>query len=335
MRVARPLQHLQLAWEARWVRWVGRRIPAAREVVLGQKSIFIMPSAAGFVFMLLMLALLIAGINYENNLVFALTFLLGGLLVVAILHTYANLAGLQLSGTSALPVFAGERAAFAVRLRDLGKRCHDALELSWPHAPPAEARLPANGEDTLTLFLEAPRRGVLRPGRLRLRTYYPLGLVRAWSWIDLDLSGIVYPRPAAAGALPLDAGRGDSGYATHDPGAEDFSGFRNYAPGDPLRHVAWKTLAKGQPLQTREYVSYADRCVWLDWEQTTGAGDIEARLSLLCRWVLELHRAQAEYGLVLPGSRIEPASGDVQRDRALTTLALFGLPSSASAGVSL
>jgi uncharacterized protein (DUF58 family) len=165
-----------------------------------------------------------------------------------------------------------------------------------------------------------------------VRTYYPLGLVRAWSWIDLDVAGIVYPRPAAAGELPLDAGRGDQGYATHDPGAEDFSGFRNYLPGDPLRHVAWKTLAKGQPLQTREYVAYADRCVWLDWEQSSGAGDLEARLSLLCRWVLELHRMQAQYGLALPGVRIDPAAGDAQRERVLTALALFGLASGDAVG---
>ena len=75
---------------------------------------------------------------------------------------------------------------------------------------------------------------------------------------------------------PLDAGRGEEGSATHDPGAEDFSGFRNYTPGDPLRHVAWKTLAKGQPLQTREYVAFADRRVWLTWAQTADWGALLA-----------------------------------------------------------
>jgi uncharacterized protein (DUF58 family) len=137
---------------------------------------------------------------------------------------------------------------------------------------------------------------------------------------------VVYPRPAPAGALPLDRGHSDEGFATHDPGAEDFSGFRDYVPGDPLRHVAWKTLAKGQPLQTREYVAYADRVVWLDWEQTQGRGNDEERLSLLCRWVLELHAQQAEFGLLVPGVRLEPASGDAHRDRALTALALHGQP---------
>ena len=328
MPPARIVDRLRLAWEERWIRWVTRRIPPAREVVLSQRNIFIMPSAAGFVFLFLLLALLLAGINYENNLVFAFTFLLAGLFVVAILHTYANLAGLRLSGSAGPAVFAGERASFGVRLLDVEGRCHDALELAWQGDDDSlcAARVTPKGEDSAALFVRASRRGRLDPGRLRLRTYYPLGLLRAWSWIDLQLACIVYPRPAPAGALPLDRGRGEQGFATQDPGAEDFSGLRDYVPGDPLRHVAWKTLAKGQPLQTREYVAYADRAVWLEWEQTEGCGGVEERLALLCRWVLDLHRLQADFGLALPGQRIEPASGDAQRDRALTALALHDLP---------
>ena len=311
---------------ARWERWMRARIPPRREVLLTQKNIFIMPSAAGFVFLALLTALLIAGINFENNLAFAITFWLAGMFVVGILHTYATLAGLRLSASAGAPVFAGERAAFGVRLQDQASRCHDALELHWPLAGVREARLPAGGEDLQTLYLPTSRRGWFRPGRLRLLSVYPLGLIRAWTWLDLDLACLVYPRPAASGALPLAAGRGDEGFATREAGAEDFSGFRNYAPGDPLRHVAWRTLAKGQPLQSREYVAFADRCLWLDWDSTAGAGGVEDRLSLLCRWVLELHAEQAQYGLLLPGTRIEPGSGEAHRDRALAALALFGLP---------
>ena len=317
---------LRAAVEARWERWLARRVPAAREILLVQGNVYIMPSAAGFAFFALLLAMLLAGINYENNLVFAFTFLLGGMFVVAVLHTYANLAGLRLSVLPVRPVFAGERAVFSVHLRDEGRRCHDNIELWWRQGEPAEARLVAGGENLSALHLPAPRRGWLRPGRLRVRSYYPLGLLRAWSWVDFDVACLVYPRPAALGALPLDSGRSDQGLATRDPGAEEFSGFRRYAPGDPLRHVAWRTLAKGQPLQIREYLSFADRSIWLDWEQTLWAGGTEERLSLLCRWVLELHQTDTEYGLVLLDTRIEPAVGDVQRDRALAALAVFGLP---------
>jgi len=321
----RPLAGALIAfWQRRWVAWMTRRIPPAREVVLSQKNIFIMPSGAGFAFLLLLLALLITGINYESNLVLAIAFLLGGLFVVAILHTYANLAGLRVSASGGSAVFAGERAAFSVTLRDEGKRAHDGIGLWWSGAPEIESRLIAGSEDSQSIYLRAARRGRMRPGRLRLRSCYPLGLLRAWSWLDLDVSSLVYPRPAAAGQLAHDSGSGDEAVMSRDPGAEDFSGFRNYAPGDPLRHVAWKTLAKGQPLQTREYVAGSDRRVWLSWEQSAGHGGVEERLSLLCRWVLELDQLQAAFGLELPGVRIEPAAGEAQRERALMALALFG-----------
>ena len=312
------------AIELRWERWLDRRAPPAREVLLQQRNVYIMPSAQGYAFLLLLLALLVAGINYENNVVFAFTFLLGGLFVVAVLHTYANLAGLRVSGRSPAPVFAGERAAFGVCFRDAAGRPHDAIEACWRDADRADARIAAHNEDTIILHLPVASRGWFRPGRIRLRSFYPLGLLRAWSWVDLDLACLVYPRPAVAGALPSEAGRGDEGVPASDPGSEDFSGFRRYQPGDPLRHVSWRTLAKGQPLQTREYLAYADRSVWLDWGQTSGAGGIEERLSLLCRWVLELHRLQSPFGLSLPGVRIEPSAGDAHRDRALCALALFG-----------
>ncbi len=318
--------------ESRWERWLARRVPPAREVLLTQRNVYIMPSAQGYGFLCLLLAMLLAGMNYENNLVFAFTFLLGGLFVVAVLHTYANLAGLTLSGAGSSPVFAGERAAFSLCLRDSAARCHDAVGIWWRDGDEAEARVAPGGESTITLHLYATRRGWFRPGRLRVRSHYPLGLLRAWSWIDLDLACLVYPRPAASGALPVEAGRGDEGFATPDAGSEDFSGFRRYVPGDPLRHVAWRTLAKGQPLQTREYIAYADRSLWLDWQQSEGAGGVEERVSLLCRWVLELHRAQLQFGLILPDVRIEPGSGDTHRDRALTALSLFGLPAAVGAG---
>ena len=310
--------------EARWERWLDRRVPPARETLLEQRNVYIMPSAQGYAFLALLLALLIAGINYENNVVFAFTFLLGGLFVVAVLHTYANLAGLRVSAISPGPVFAGETAAFGLRFRDAAGRPHDAIEAAWQDTARAEARVPRHAEGTVTLHLPTVRRGWFRPGRVRLRSYYPLGLLRAWSWVDPQLACLVYPRPAASGMLPFTAGRGDEGLPASEAGSEDFSGFRRYVPGDRIRQVEWRTLAKGQPLQTREYLAYASRTVWLDWEQTQGMGDAEQRLSLLCRWVLDLHRAGGDFGLRLPGACIEPGAGESQRDRALAALALHG-----------
>jgi len=54
------------------------------------------------------------------------------------------------------------------------------------------------------------------------------------------------------------------------------------------------------------------------------AADSEERLAQLCRWVLSAHDQQLEYGLILPSSTVQPATGTAHRLRCLTTLACFG-----------
>lgn len=306
----------------RYRRWLDARVPRARSMVLGQRHIFIMPSRAGAWFLLALAVMLLAAINYQNNLALALVFFLFSLLVVAILHTYANLAGLGLESLRARPVYAGEMAEFELQLRG-SHRDHHAIELQWPGQPEAAAS-PAAGEVApLRLFHASQRRGWLRPGRLRVQTRYPLGLVRAWSWLDLDCAALVYPLPLAC-PRPFAAGADDPGDEQRwRRGSEDFYGFRPYQQGDNPRHVLWRAYAKGLPLQTKQFVEPHSRSQWLDWDAL--GGDREQRLGGLCYWVLELYRRGEPFGLRLPGQTLAPGAGEEHRERALRMLALFGL----------
>jgi uncharacterized protein (DUF58 family) len=310
-------------WRARYRRWLDARVPKARSLVLGQRHIFIFPSRAGLWFLLALAVMLVAAINYQNNLAFALVFFLFSLLVVAILHTYANLAGLGLESLRARPVYAGEMAEFELQLRRQGRRAHHAIELQWPGQPPALISLLAGATAPVKLFHASQRRGWLRPGRLRVQTRYPLGLLRAWSWIDLDTAALVYPLPVA-GPRPLSGGAGDPrGEQRWRRGSEDFYGFRPYHSGDNPRHVLWRAYAKGLPLQSKQFVEQHSPSQWLAWEAV--AGEREQRLGQLCYWVLELHRLGQPFGLKLPGQTLATGAGDEHRERALRMLALFGL----------
>ncbi len=82
---------------ARWRRWINRRIPRADSQTLSQKNIFILPTAAGVVYGLLLLVMLITGINYQNSLIYLLTFILGALFVGAMHQTHRNLSGLSVA----------------------------------------------------------------------------------------------------------------------------------------------------------------------------------------------------------------------------------------------
>ena len=308
----------------RFAEWVNRRIPPARAVTLDQKRIFIFPSRTGLFFALCLLVMLITAINYQNNMSFALTFLLATLFVVGVLHTYANLSGLTIRALRASPAFPGQQSEFSLQLERGRQREHFGLHLKWPDSSDTWVNL--TDQDMVEVHLHMPvgQRGWFSPGRLLLESTYPLGLLRCWTWIDLDLSAMVYPQPLACPELPGLATDQPDGAAIPIVGSDDFYGFRDYREGDSLRQIHWKGLARGQGVQTKQYGAYADRSVWLDWDMFAGMGT-ERRLSHLCYWALQFESGDEEYGLRLPDLVLEPGSGERHRDRVLQALALHGI----------
>lgn len=307
--------------QARWQRWLSRRIPRQTQVTLNQRRIFIFLTRQGGMAGLVITALFVGGINYANNLLLGLSFFLGSLFVVAIHHTYANLSGLRITALAAMPAFAGEEARFLLRLDDARERKHESLLLEWDGVrvtvPVVEAA------EEVAVPLPVSRRGWYRPPRLRLSSTWPLGLLQAWTWLDLDLAAIVYPHPEPSATLPVGPGREGEGERQRRQGHEDFDSLRSFLPGDALAHVSWKHLARGQGLLTKTYASEEAGSDMLDWEALPGL-PIETRLSRLTWWVLMLAQQNHAFGLRLPGVEIPAAVGLEQRDACLRALALFG-----------
>ena len=256
----------------RFREWVNRRIPPARSVTLDQKRIFIFPSRAGLFFGLSLLVMLMAAINYQNNMTYALTFLLATLFIIATLHTFANLSGLTIRALRAEPAFPGQVTEFDVLVEKGKQRDHFALHLQWPDSTDALLNLIDDDRVKVQLHTAVGQRGWYSPGRLLLESAYPLGLLRCWTWVDLDLYALVYPQPLSSAELPGLATDKPDGASVPVSGSDDFYGFRDYRRGDSLRQIHWKGLAKGQSVQTKQYAAYADRSVWLDWDMFPGLG---------------------------------------------------------------
>jgi uncharacterized protein (DUF58 family) len=307
----------------RFRRWLARRIPPSRKVTLDQRRIFIFPSRPGFFFCLLLLLILLTAINYQNNMAYAVAFLLATLFVVATLHTYANLAGLTLQALTATPVFPGQRSEFRLRLQRGGQAPHYALRLAWPQGSDGLLSLADRDSCEVALFVPVGGRGWHDPGRLLVESYYPLGLFRCWTWVDLDMPALVYPQPLASADLPGISSELPQGSSVEIAGSDDFHGFRAYRAGDSLRQVHWKGMAKGHALQSKMYGSYSSHSAWLDWEAFPGVPS-EQRLSHLCHWALVLEQRGEEYGLRLPGLELAPSVGDTHQSKVLAALALFG-----------
>ncbi len=298
------------------------RGPERDEIVLVQRRIFILPTRAGLLFAGVLVLMLTGSINYTLSLGFVLTFLLASVGMTAMLHTFRNLAGLRITPAKTAPVFAGETAHFAFALNNPTRTGRHSVGLTRDKRDADIVEVPAGSVGIAIAGVPAERRGWLRPGRLTLYTRFPVGLFYAWSYIDLDTRCIVYPCPAPPG-LPLPALHPTGAEGTgQGQGHDDFSGLRQYHPGDSPRHIAWKAAARGQGLMTKQFTGRATAELWLTPGLLPDRLDLEEKLSRLTRWVLDAHAAGIAYGLKLPGVTINLGGGEAHRDRCLEALAL-------------
>lgn len=299
------------------------RGPESGEVVLVQRRIFILPTRAGLVFAFVLLLMLTGSINYALSLGFVLTFLLASVGITGILHTFRNLAALRVTPARTPPVYAGEVARFRVCITNPTRADRYSLALTADKREIDVVDVRAESSAIATAAVPTVRRGLLRPGRLTLFTRFPVGLFRAWGYVDLDTHCVVYPRPAVGG-LPLPALKaGGSEGIGLAKGVDDFAGLRQYHPGDSPRHVAWKAAARDQGLLTKQFTGRANAELWLSLELAPPAFGLEEKISQLARWVLDAHAEGIPYGLDLPSARIPVATGEAHRDRCLEALALF------------
>ena len=312
-----------------FVRWALRvRTPEPSPVILSQRRVYVLPTRAGVAYVVVLVVILLGAINYNLSLGYGLVFLLVGLGVVTILHTFRNLVQLSLRPSRADAVFAGEPAHFELTLENTRKELRSSIRLLFGDEDPVEIDVPALASATATLSLATQQRGWLPLPRVTIETTWPLGLIRAWAYAAPDLRCLVYPAPAAS-APPLPWSDDSAQGSTRDgSGRDDFSGLRNHQITDPPRHIAWKAVARQSdgPLLTKLFSGAAAQRIWLDWEQLPLDMGVEPRLALLARWMLDAEAAGLAWGLRLPGQRLDPGCGPAQLSQGLRTLALYGTP---------
>ena len=302
----------------------GFATPERGAIVLGHRRVYIVPSRLGLLFGGTLGILLVGSINYALSLGFALTFLLAGLGIAGMVQTARNLAQLAVRAGRCDPVFAGESAQFRLGLANGGE--YDRPEILLRHVASGAQRVVDVGAGSAidaVLAVPTQRRGWLPLGRVMLETRFPLGLFRAWSYVEPDNRCLVYPRPEASALPPLAQSAQSGGARAHAQGSDDFSGLRGYQPSDSPRQVAWKAAARSQSMLTKQFAGDAVAELWFDFRDLPASLGLEARLSRLAGWVLAAERAGAHYGLRLPGSELVPARGDAHRAACLEALALF------------
>ena len=287
-------------------------------------KIYVLPTRYGYTFIAVLATMLVGSVNYSNNLGFILTFLLGGMALVAIVHTCRNIAGVRILDVRARPVFAGEPAVFECRVRS-DRHPAAAVRLAARDGRSGMKDMDTDEPVRFRIQRDTSRRGILKTDTITIFSRYPLGLFRAWTPVPVYARCLVYPRPlhGSFDATADPGGDGSSGRAVPG-GVDDFQGLRSFQPGDSLQHISWKAFSRGQGLLTKVFTGQAGDTVMLDWSSVSGP-DVESRLSRLCGMILFAHRNQWSYGLRLPGRTIRAHRGDAHRQNCLKALALYGV----------
>jgi uncharacterized protein (DUF58 family) len=203
-------------------------------------------------------------------------------------------------------VFAGDAAQFQLFLESRTAFARHSLDLRCREAT-TRCDVPAHGAAAALVPLKAERRGWLQLERVTVETRFPLGLMRAWSYVQPDMRALVYPRPDSS-PLPETIAIPDAGETVSaGAGTDDFAGLRPYQASDSPRHIAWKASARSESLLTKAFAGQAASELWFDWERLPPDMGTEARLSRLARWVLLAEEHGLRYGLKLPdGARAVP-----------------------------
>ena len=291
-------------------------------LTLSGGRIYIVPSALGIAFTLMLFAMFLGAMNYANNLALGLTFMLGALSLTAMHYCHRNLAGVQIRSAASEPVFAGQTARFRIALENDAKVARYELVVANEDSIAPPVRVESGARAVLDLEMPAPQRGLLTLESFEITTRHPFGLFRAWAYLNMNLHCVVYPKPSARGLPPPPLETDTGGAQETIRGDEDFAGLRAFHPGDSPRRIAWKAYAREQGLHVKVYAGTAVTSHSFDFDSLTGLGT-EARLSQLCRWIEDAYAAGRAFGLRLPGVEIAPNVGPGHRQRCLTALALF------------
>jgi len=303
-----------------------------------REAIRLRPTGLWIVFGPILGCMLIAAINYSNNLVYAVLYLVASLSFISVFHTWRNLASLQIEHVRIHPAFSGEeiqvdiylraptnRTVFGLTFARLGE---DTGLLQRPAPLIARGgpgwRVHAGDSHSVEVIFPAPRRGMYRFETLLVKSAYPFGLFTASFRVPIDAVYFVYPKPKGKDDWPALHPSGDNSSPYSQRPGDDFSGVRPYLPGESLRHVDWKAYARGRPLSVKQFTGGDGLELWLDAAEMARA-PLEDKLSQLALWIVNAEKVEIPYALKLGRVVLPLGLGEEQSRRALEALAVAGI----------
>jgi len=217
--------------------------------------------------------------------------------------------------------------AYALTIEELpaSKRAKSTWPGKLRPRPAFAAHIPPRSSIVVEARALAIHRGLIDLGPLQVWTTFPFGLTRKSVTYHQDSRIAVRPwtAPVRDGLLHARAGQGDSGLSVRrSRTGDEFFSLREFAHGDSLRSIAWKSTARLGHAVVREMATRPSRRVWIvlcfDLSGQTNEQVISVGAGLLAQAI----RLGLEPGLALSDGRVlEQPRSQPKLDRLLDQLA--------------
>jgi len=295
--------------------FINRRGREPLPITFHWRRIYVLPSKPGLFFAAIWFLMMMAGLNFNNNMSLMLVFLLFGLAQVLLHKTFFNLRNLKLTHINAEPVFLGEQARLTIQLTsdDEKWQIHGAI---GEHSTVVDI---TSGSSRLALPVATTIRGWQPLERIKLFTRFPVGLFTVWVYCIPKSNFLVYPKPESP-CPPFPNHGGLDGEQTTISKGDELSSIRDYRHGDPIRDIAWKKSAQTEQTWVKEFLQVQGKHLVFDYQQMH-EGNTEFRLSRLTAWILAAEDQQAHYQLLLPGFDSGLSRGESHKHLCLRALA--------------
>ncbi|ENX42023.1 DUF58 domain-containing protein [Acinetobacter sp. NIPH 2100] len=292
--------------------WIAKRFQVDHSKILRQKDVLVFIYKQGFLYLILILITFIAGINYANNLILGFCFLISAILCISFYLTFKQLHGLYIDVV--MPEVGQVDQALILKL--LFKQPVSAaryLRIQWQNQE--QLIYLDQTQHSFELPFVGEKRGLYEFGAVKIYSTYPLGLVRAWTYLYPKHKVWVAPK-----AYDWQKEHKNKPTSAQDS-LDEFKELRGFQQGDSYQNVAWKQVARGQGFLIKMFEAQANhQHLEIDYQQIP-AQSHEEKLSFMMGLIEQCEQLGDEYALILPHARLESGQGQAQLIKAKLLLA--------------
>ncbi|WP_404340138.1 DUF58 domain-containing protein [Pseudoalteromonas mariniglutinosa] len=289
-------------------------------ITLSHSTIYVLPSKLGWQFLAVALLNFIMGINYQNNLILAMAYLMVVIIVFTFLKGYKNLLGLTVEFKCCQGSFAPNKPSLVFNLISQ-MSCQSVQFID--HYGAQSSVTSVTGLQPVTLTLSQNQRGIYEVKRIKVISHFPFGLVSVWSYIEPNTKAVIYPQAKADNLsdsiTATDEIVDDTGLVT--TGSDEFHQLIDHQESMGINRISWKHYAKTQQLLIKEFSSYSRAGIELNFNMLSG--NAEQRLSQLCFLICKLNDANTPFSLSLPTIVLPESCGEAHKNACLYALAAF------------